>query len=87
MTELIALRPLTCGPRRLRPGERFTASDAYARLMVATGHARRAPELAAVPLAAGEPPAAEAPPPPVDEAPVAARPRRTYKRRDMRPED
>ena len=78
MTELVAIRPLTYGTRRMRPGESFVAQDSHARLLVAIGRARVATvepapkKEVAVLLAAPE------------EKPKR---KRAYKRRDMRAED
>ena len=79
MKELIALRPLTYGTRRMRPGESFSALDSHARLLVAIGRARSrdavpVPEAAVLHEADGE-------------EPTPKRRRRTYKRRDLRAED
>jgi hypothetical protein len=81
MKELIALRPMTYGPRRMRVGEVFSAQDSHARLLVAVGRARPIDR---------PPPQCEV----LEEAALAAaqqpkgqRRKRTYKRRDMQAED
>lgn len=79
MITLTAVKPLTYGSRRIRPGESFAATDSHARLLVALGRAVRqmpapvaARALEAAPAADDEP-AAEA----------APKTRRRYRRRDM----
>ena len=81
MKELIALRPMTYGPRKMRVGEVFSAQDSHARLLVSIGRARPVDR---------PPPQCEV----LEEAALAAsedpkpkRRKRTYKRRDMRAED
>ena len=81
MTEVIALRPLTYGDRRMRAGDRFVASPAYARLMCALGNVKLAEH--AIELPAAQIPDLEA----VIEDPKPKRRQRTYKRRDLRAED
>lgn len=76
MKDLIALRPLTYGTRRMRPGESFSAQDSHARLLVAIGRARSVERQ----------PAPDAEPEVTVVEPKPKR-RRTYKRRDMRAED
>jgi hypothetical protein len=86
MQEVIALRPLTYGTRRMRAGDRFTASDAYARLMIAVGNVRLA-QFCVETAPAGRPPALLAGPVADEQEPKPKRRPRTYKRRDMRAED
>ena len=81
MTEVIALRPLTYGTRRLRAGDRFDASQPYARLMAALGHVKIAEHCVAVSVAEALPVEQ------AEEDPKPKRRKRTYKRRDMRAED
>ena len=82
MTELEARRPMTYGNRRLRAGERFTATDAHARLLVALRRAVLAsPHTAAI---AVEPAPIATPDAAIE--PATPRVRRVYKRRDLRPE-
>ena len=80
MTEVIALRPLTYGSRRMRAGDRFVASPAYARLMRALGNVKLAEQCAEIP-------AAQIPDMEAVEDQKPKRTKRTYKRRDLRAED
>ena len=90
MITLTALKPVTYGPRRFRPGDTFAAQDAHARLLVAVGRAMVAESLpAAEParMAADEAQiATDAPAAPAEAAaPIKPRARR-YRRRDLTPE-
>jgi hypothetical protein len=77
MKELITLRPMTYGTRRMRAGDSFSATESHARLLVALGRARN--------IVPPSIPPAE--PDPAVQAEVPTKRKRTYRRRDMKAED
>lgn len=99
MKRLVATAACRANGRVYRPGEEFAVGGSIARVLVALRRARYVPATAALqqpPLVQGralvaepdaEPQAAEQEAPPLPEATAAPRRRRTYKRRDLRPEE
>ena len=90
MITLTAIKPLTYGPRRYRPGERFAAKPSHAKLLVAVGHARDETQRGGIVELAPQEKAAYVAMDVVTAAELSTgataepkRKRRTYRRRDM----